>query len=317
MSLMVNNRIIKTPVKDIIELLRQQCFVNHLDRLRNIEIKSNNIRITCPFHSGGHERTPSCEILLEDKGSTPAGTVHCFGCGYRASLVKFIANCLNISYKQATEWILSVSNYDIIQSTRDISEIELKLDNEDVEEEIPEVSIDELKQYDYIHPYMFERKLTDDIIKKFDVGYDPKTDSLTFPVYVDGKCIFVAKRRVKYKRFDLPELKNKPIYGLDYVTDNEFIICESVIDALTCWSYGKQAVALFGTASDYQLKVLNNVRQRKLVIGTDGDEAGDKAARRIAKALTNKLVTRLDIPKGKDINDLSKEEFDKLEEIFV
>lgn len=317
MSLMVNNRIIKTPVKDIIELLRQQCFVNHLDRLRNIEIKSNNIRITCPFHSGGHERTPSCEILLEDKGSTPAGTVHCFGCGYRASLVKFIANCLNISYKQATEWILSVSNYDIIQSTRDISEIELKLDTEDVEEEIPEVSIDELKQYDYIHPYMFERKLTDDIIKKFDVGYDPKTDSLTFPVYVDGKCVFVAKRRVKYKRFDLPELKNKPVYGLDYVTDNEFIICEGVIDALTCWSYGKQAVALFGTASDYQLKILNNVRQRKLVIGTDGDEAGDKAARRIAKALTNKLVTRLDIPKGKDINDLSKEEFDKLEEIFV
>ena len=317
MSLMVNNRIIKTPVKDIIELLRQQCFVNHLDRLRNIEIKSNNIRITCPFHSGGHERTPSCEILLEDKGSTPAGTVHCFGCGYRASLVKFIANCLNISYKQATEWILSVSNYDIIQSTRDISEIELKLDNEDVEEEIPEVSIDGLKQYDYIHPYMFERKLTDDIIKKFDVGYDPKTDSLTFPVYVDGKCVFVAKRRVKYKRFDLPELKNKPIYGLDYITDNEFIICEGVIDALTCWSYGKQAVALFGTASDYQLKILNNVRQRKLVIGTDGDEAGDKAARRIAKALTNKLVTRLDIPKGKDINDLSKEEFDKLEEIFV
>ena len=317
MSLMVNNKIIKTPVKDIIELLRQQCFVNHLDRLRNIEIKSNNIRITCPFHSGGHERTPSCEILLEDKGSTPAGTVHCFGCGYRASLVKFIANCLNISYKQATEWILNVSNYDIIQSTRDISEIELKLDTEDVEEEIPEVSIDELKQYDYIHPYMFERKLTDDIIKKFDVGYDPKTDSLTFPVYVDGKCVFVAKRRVKYKRFDLPELKNKPIYGLDYITDNEFIICEGVIDALTCWSYGKQAVALFGTSSDYQLKILNNVRQRKLVIGTDGDEAGDKAARRIAKALTNKLVTRLDIPKGKDINDLSKEEFDKLEEIFV
>lgn len=317
MSLMVNNKIIKTPVKDIIELLRQQCFVNHLDRLRNIEIKSNNIRITCPFHSDGHERTPSCEILLEDKGSTSAGTVHCFGCGYRASLVKFIANCLNISYKQATEWILSVSNYDIIQSTRDISEIELKLDTEDVEEEIPEVSIDELKQYDYIHPYMFERKLTDDIIKKFDVGYDPKTDSLTFPVYVDGKCVFVAKRRVKYKRFDLPELKNKPIYGLDYITDNEFIICEGVIDALTCWSYGKQAVALFGTSSDYQLKILNNVKQRKLVIGTDGDEAGDKAARRIAKALTNKLVTRLDIPKGKDINDLSKEEFDKLEEIFV
>lgn len=48
---------------------------------------------------------------------------------------------------------------------------------------------------------MFKRKLSLDIIKKFDVGYDKNTDALTFPVYVNNNCLFVAKRYIKYKRF--------------------------------------------------------------------------------------------------------------------
>lgn len=116
---------------------------------------------------------------------------------------------------------------------------------------MPIITLDELKSYDYIHPYMFKRRLTDEIINKFDVGYDPKTQALTFPVWVDGRCLFVARRRVNYKRFDMPEIYPKPIYGLDYLTTNEVIVCESILNALTCYVYGKEAVALFGTGSDY------------------------------------------------------------------
>lgn len=31
----------------------------------------------------------------------------------------------------------------------------------------------ELDRYRYIHPYMYKRGMTDDLIEKFDVGYDP------------------------------------------------------------------------------------------------------------------------------------------------
>lgn len=313
--LIVDNKVIETPIKTIVDLLRQQLFLLHIEKLNTIEVKQNNIRCTCPIHKGGQERTPSCSILLEDKLGTPAGTVHCFGCGYRASLVRFISDCLGIPFRGAKEWLLGVSDFSLIENTRNL-EPDLQSQFLPSSNNWKEISIDELKQYDYVHEYMFKRKLTDEIIEKFEVGYDPKLDAITFPVYVDGICRLVCKRRVKFKRFEMPEINPKPIYGLDYLTDSEVIVCESIINALTCWSYGKQAVALFGTGSDWQIEQLNKIPQRHIILALDGDEAGRKGTTRLIKGLTNKIVTVLQIPDGKDINDLSKEEFDNLEESF-
>lgn len=317
-KLIIDGKQIETPIKDIVESLQQQLFLMHIDRLVELEYKQNNIRCRCPFHSGGQERTPSCDILLsEDKDSTMAGTVHCFGCGYTASLVKFISDCLNISYRKAKMWLLGGVNYSLIENVRDIPELDIESQiSPSNEYNWSVISEDELKRYDYIHPYMFERKLTDDIIEKFEVGYDPKTDAITFPVYVDGICRLVCKRKVKYKRFDMPKIEPKPIYGLDYVTADEIIVCESVINALTCWVYGKQAIALFGTGSEWQIQQLNKIPQRHIILALDGDEAGEKGTQKLIRKLTNKIVTILKVPKGKDINDLSKEEFDNLEEII-
>ena len=313
MSLIVDNKIIETPIKDIIELLRQQLFFNKINKLDKIEVKQNNIRVTCPIHAGGHERTPSCDILMEDKGDTPAGTVHCFGCGYKAGIVKFIADCLNITYRKALEWLLSITRYSLLDNERIVPTLDLE---PETKKEInwPRITLDELKRYDNVHPYIWKRKLTDEIIEKFEVGYDIENDALTFPLYVNGECILVAKRCCNKKHFIMPTIVPKPIYGLDYLTDNEVIVCESIINALTCWAYGKQAIALCGTGSDWQLEQLNKLPQRKITLALDGDIAGKNGTRRIKKALNGKIVTVLKLPEGKDINDLSKEEFDNLEE---
>lgn len=319
------NKVINTPIKDILEMLVQQIYASRIDKLNTVDFKYNNARVTCPIHKDGHERTPSCDILLYDKQTVdfhgnkhtvPAGTVNCFACGYKANIVKFIADCLNISYRAATEWLLNFVDYTYLSDVRDIGDISFDSVDNNNYASLPPITIDELRTYDYIHPYMFERKLTDTIIDKFEIGYDKKTDSLTFPVYVNGRCLFVAKRRTKFKRFDMPEINPKPIYGLDYVTGNEVIVCESIINALTCWSYGKEAIALFGTGSSDQIAMLNNSNIRKFILALDGDEAGAIGTKRLLKGLTNKLVTVLDVPKGKDINDLTKLEFDQLDEIF-
>ena len=239
-------------------------------------------------------------------------TGNCFGCGWRASFVTFVANCLNISYRDATEWILNISTYDYVEEERkivDIDNVEKEVNNYDT---LPIVTLDELKSYDYIHPYMFKRRLTDEIINKFDVGYDPKTQALTFPVWVDGKCLFVARRKVNYKRFDMPEIYPKPIYGLDYLTTNEVIVCESVLNALTCYVYGKEAVALFGTGSDYQISLLNKLPQREIILALDNDTAGRAGTKRLIKQLHGKIITYMKVPEGKDINDLEQHEFEKI-----
>lgn len=316
MSLIIDDKVIETPIKDIVNLLIQELALRHIDKLDRVEYKQNNIRVTCPIHSGGHERTPSCDILMYDKGDVPAGTVRCFGCGYTTNLVRFIADCLNINYRKAKEWLLENTTYSLVSSLRDVPLLQLD-SPQSIKEKQVNVSLEELRRYDYIHPYMFKRKLTDEIIEKFEVGYDPKLDALTFPVYVNGECKFVCKRRTKFKRFDMPSMIEKPIYGLDYITDNEIIVCESIINALTCWVYGRQAVALFGTGSSKQIETLKNILPRKIILALDGDEAGRKGTDKIKRALTNKIVTVLKVPNGKDINDLSKEEFYKLEEILL
>ena len=176
---------------------------------------------------------------------------------------------------------------------------------------------------------MYKRKLTDEIIDLFDIGYDKNTECITFPNRdINGNCLFVARRSVKTKFFNYPQDVEKPVYGLyecnicaktikNWFPD-EIIICESMIDALTCWVYGRYAVALNGTGNENQFKTLRNMPNRKFILATDMDEAGLKARERIRQSLGNKLVTEYvwDINVAKDINDMNKEYFDSLKEVF-
>lgn len=310
------NKVVETPVRDILSNLQQQLQVCGSDKLQNIQYNQSNARVCCPIHKDGHERTPSCDILLCDRRGVNAGTVHCFGCGYTANITKFVQDCLNTSFRSATDWLLGFVDYSFISDIRDIGDVDFFDEENNVQNLLPNVTQEVLRKFDYIHPYMFKRKLTMDVINKFEVGYDKETDSLTFPVYVNGNCLFVARRRVSYKRFDMPSITPKPIYGLDYITQDEIIVCESIINALTCWQYGRQAVALFGTGSHEQIEQLKNISCRKLILALDGDYAGECGTKRILDQIQDKIVTVLDIPKGKDINDLTKEEFDQLEEKY-
>ena len=72
-----------------------------------------------------------------------------------------------------------------------------------------------------------------------------------------------------------------------------------------------------GLGNELQFKQLRNLPCRKLILATDNDEAGMKARKRIRANIKNKIITEYILPYGKkDINELSKEEFDRLEEVF-
>lgn len=103
-------------------------------------------------------------------------------------------------------------------------------------DKIEYVTESELAKYRYYHPYMYERKLTNEIIEKFDIGYDKDTDCITFPVYDEfGRCVFVARRSVKTKYFNYPSGSKKPIYGLEKIDKdtNAVLVVESFLNALT------------------------------------------------------------------------------------
>jgi DNA primase len=172
---------------------------------------------------------------------------------------------------------------------------------------------------------MYQRKLTDDIINRYDIGYDPIQETLTFPQRdKNGNTLFIARRSVNTKYFHYPNQATKPLYGVyELYQLPEFpktvYVCESMLDALrVCAIPGYYAVALNGLGSTNQFKELTLLPCRKLILATDNDEAGMKARQKIKQNVKNKILTQVILPPHrKDMNDLTEEEFLNLPEVLL
>lgn len=320
----VNNHVILDDTQDILIELRKQLELNGVKRFAKFIDSGNNIQTNCPFHKEGQERKPSFGI------NKKTGECHCFGCGWSGTLSEMISNCFGKDDfgVYGNKWLIRNFLSVAVESRPDI-DVDFCRRKKITSETKKYISEQELDSYRYTHPYMYKRKLTDEIIDLFDIGYDKNTECITFPNRdINGNCLFVARRSVKTKFFNYPQDVEKPVYGLyecnicaktikNWFPD-EIIICESMIDALTCWVYGKYSVALNGTGNENQFKTLRNMPNRKFILATDMDEAGLKARERIRQSLGNKLVTEYvwDINVAKDINDMNKEYFDSLKEVF-
>lgn len=322
----VNGSYITADIEDIIKELKTELAINGVQYFYKSLDTPHNYMVCCPFHKQGQERKPSMGILKSD------GTCHCFACGWVGSLAEMISNCFGYDDfgSFGNRWL--IKNFLTIK-VEDREDIDLNLTRKTVSKQITYVSEEELDSYRYFHPYMYKRRLTDEIIELFDIGYDKNTDCITFPVRdISGNTLFIARRSVKTKYFNYPQGVDKPLYGLyEYMEElktadcessfndfSEVIVCESMIDALTCWVYGKYAVALNGLGNELQFKQLRELPCRKLILATDNDKAGMSARVNIAKNVKNKILTQYIIPEGKkDINDLEESEFNSLKEIFV
>lgn len=317
-----DREIIDSPMA-VLRKLREDLLAEGIDLIRELRPSGSNIMFTCPHHNQGRERKPSCGIVTEDKGPTKAGTVHCFACGYTASLEEMISHCFNRDDfgRFGKRWLIK----NFIVAERGEGRNPLRVDFSRRGMEMPEelyVSEEELDKYRYTHAYHYKRGMTDEIIEKFDLGYDKKTQCVTFPVTDEkGRCLFVARRSVKTKFFNYPPDTQKPVYGMYQILNDrafdEVIVCESFFNALSCWVWGRPAVALLGTGTPYQYEQLKRSPIRKFITAFDPDEAGEKASQRFYRELKDfKIVTRFKLPPPKDINDLTEEEFRSLEEFY-
>ena len=280
--MIINETIFNVDLADIIRELQEELIINDIHLLQVSTDTSDNIMVACPYHKDGQERRPSMGIRKSD------GTCHCFACGTVVGLPQMISHCFgDDSEVGATGWKWLLKNF-LTVSVENRDDLDLDFArNPQNKQSNGYVSEDELDRYRYIHPYMKKRRLNDKVIELFDIGYDSTTDCITFPVRdVNGNTLFIARRSVKTKFFNYPSRSEKPLYGIYELYQQpefprEIIICESMIDALTAWVYGKYAVALNGLGTDLQFRQLRDLPCRKYILATDADKAGMDARRRI------------------------------------
>lgn len=248
-------------------------------------------------------------------------TGNCFACGWVGPLSEMISNCFGYDDfgNYGNKWL--IKNFLSVEISKR-KDVDLDLSRNTKKRDYKYIRDEYLDQFRYYHPYMWKRKMTPETVEIFDIGYDRLTNCITFPVRdITGGCLFVAKRSVTSKFFHYPAGVYKPVYGIYELSrlekyPDEIIICESMINCITCWAYGKYAVALNGTGTKEQYEELNKLPCRSYVLGLDPDDAGEHGREKLKVALKNKIIYEYIIPKGKDINDLTKKEFDNLPKIL-
>ena len=312
--LVIRNKMIDAPIEFILKTIRKE--INGI-KLRDIlPERDNNIGITCIKHKNGQERHPSCNIYTkEDDNDTEYGKVHCFTCGYTASFAQFVGDCFDEDEAFGEEWLVERFGTPFDSNIRYLPEIILNQRNEKnyLNESI-------LKQYNYYHPYLINRGISKEVIDMFQVGYDQQKQMVTFPVWDErDNLVLITARSVIDKRFNIDKDKEKPVYLLNHILKNNIntvYVCESQVNALTLWSWGYPAVAMIGTGSKTQYNILNKCSVRNYILCFDGDEAGDKGIKRFQDNIRDDVfVTVKRIPRNKDVNDLTKEQFDNLLEL--
>lgn len=327
---------------DILEVIDK---LAEFELIRKHKRVGNYMQIYCPFHNDGKERKPSCGILLVDEfrggKKYPQGFTHCFTCGYAHTIDQTITDLLkqqNIQ-KSGVDWLVeNIPGFELEDTESDflipnelmgalLSKYAVDYIGTLTSKKQEYVSEEELAKYRFTVPYMYERKLTDELIEKFDVGFDANwippgrkkpVPCITFPVRdINGNTLFFCRRAISTKLFNYPQGVTKPVYGLYELPNGckSVVVCESCFNAITSTRYGRPAVALLGTGNSYQIQQLKELGVREFILAFDPDEAGQRATAKLKKALRSvAIVWSFDgIPPGKDINDLTQEEFDALE----
>lgn len=328
----LQDTIIQTDTQSVLDMLKFELAQHGVDRFHQFRHNGDNIQTSCPFHKNGQERKPSFGVNGEiDK-------CHCFSCSWSGTIEEMISELYGYQDegKFGKRWLIKRFNTVEIETRPNIMEGFNGRDNNNFtrlgitdangsvsgliqriqgdkssEQYFGEITEEELDKYRYIHPYLYSRGLTDEIIERFDIGYDRERKEITFPVRdIEGRCVFVAGRSTERKFFRLPQGLNKPLYQGYRFVDGSYKICyvtESFLNCLTCWKYDKPAIAMLGTGNKKQYEILNKLPVREYILAFDPDDAGRKATERFRKNVHGKIIKELVYPDNRDINDLQEE----------
>lgn len=312
-TLIINNNVINTPIINILNDIKKQLTNG---KLKYFKIDGNDIRCTCPHHKGGKEDKPSCGVYVGDSSDeVKYGDFNCFTCGTHGPFFRFVAECFDKDEEWAKQWLIDNYGDGTENQLIDLPEIVLTKNRKKVNNYLDESILSTFQSW---HPYIEKRKISRKIASLFQIKYDTRSQCIVFPVYDENnKLLMLTRRSVNNKTFIIDKDKEKPIYLLNYIKEKNIdtvIVAESQINALYAWSLGYPAIATFGcNITPKQFSILNKSPIKHYYLAMDGDEAGDHGIQLFLDSINpSAFVDIMLLPQGKDINDLSADEFDKL-----
>jgi hypothetical protein len=236
---------------------------------------------------------------------------NCFVCG-GGDILELVKMMTNLDNEAAIAFLEQHSDLNPSSKEDFVVKIQAILHPNEQVEIMPDYPTDNLFQYRKIHPYLYERGLTKDVIVEMQVGFDEEHMGITIPHFFMGKLVGMQRRHLaqdeegnylcprcevdekrvpKYKNTsNFP--KNNTLYGYDaamaFCKENgvrEIVVVESPMTALYLKSHGvHNVVATFGQFSNEQSMLL--LPFETVLIWPDNDKAGEENVQRAVKSMT-------------------------------
>jgi DNA primase len=269
---------------------------------KNVNFKSAEIPLKCPFHKNGQEKHPSMYLNTEKL------VVFCHTCKIGMS---FFDMLLKLGF-----------DYETIQSVLDNNF--LSLNTTETKNKEPEIYPEEsLNLFELA--YSLIPNISKELIEYFNIRYSKYYDALIFPYYNEfNKYIGFSMRPFKEKSYrwfkgNSEAKSSNCLWGLNkfYYRRKDLpylILVEGVKKVLHLVENGyTYTVALSGSyLSSRQRTLLSDIKAGKLVIMTDGDDVGQKCARQIFNLLKNSYIVDYSSVKKIQPDELNKSELTKL-----
>lgn len=156
--------------EDDIKAIRQQAdIVDVMSRYITLEKKGKDYKAICPFHD---DHDPSLSI------STDKQIFKCFVCGTGGNVFTFVQKIENISFLEAVCKVAELIHYPLHM---DKSQFQLKVDQNQPLYDCVQLYIRFLtyelqsENGESVKRYLSQRKINEDIIKRFEIGYAPES----------------------------------------------------------------------------------------------------------------------------------------------
>lgn len=156
--------------EDDIKAIRQQAdIVDVMSRYITLEKKGKDYKAICPFHD---DHDPSLSI------STDKQIFKCFVCGTGGNVFTFVQKIENISFLEAVCKVAELIHYPLHMDT---SQFQTKVDQNQplydcVQSYIRFLTYElQSENGESVKRYLSQRKINEDIIKRFEIGYAPES----------------------------------------------------------------------------------------------------------------------------------------------
>ncbi len=190
----------------------------------------------------------------------------------------------------------------------------------------------ELKGVDPAHPYLEERRISEETAAHFGVGFFPgkglMAGRVVIPIHnATGELVAYAGRALHDEtepRYLLPAGFNKmhEVYNLHRASASDrsrgVVIVEGFFDTMKTHQAGfPTVVALMGSSLSDTQEELIATNFRRAIVMLDGDEAGDEALPKVATQLAQRIDVRIaKVPPDRQPDSLSSEEIERVLKCF-